>query len=224
MIFVGDGALLWRAVSHALAQGHAVDLVVTRGRTAAPAAAREVAVRTTDDVDAVADEVHRACSDGVVWSIDNPMLFGDAVLGGALTVYNIHGGPLPAYRGLPVATVAYAILHDETEFAATLHRVGPGIDTGAVVAVDRFPIEPDDVFEDVMGELVEACHRLFVAHLDAALAGRLEAHPQPDGPGGYYGAKAVRRLPEHRDHPNYERATDVGMFVDFFPEAAATWQ
>lgn len=224
MIFVGDGALLWRAVRHAVDRGHAVDMVCAGGRAAAPASVSGVDVRTTDGIDRLAGEMHTACTDGLVWSIDNRFLFGEPVLSGDLVVYNIHGGPLPGYRGVPLATVAYAILNDEPEFAATLHRVDPGIDTGPVVAEDRFPIAPDDVFEDVMAELVEACHRLFVENLDAAVAGTMTTLPQPDGPSGYYGNKAVGRVPEHRDAPNYERATDLGMFEDFFPDAAAAWR
>jgi methionyl-tRNA formyltransferase len=224
VIFVGDGALLWRAVRHAVDRGHAVDMVCTGGLAAAPASVSGVDVRTTDRIDPLAGEIHAACTDGLVWSTDNRFLFGEPVLSGDVVVYNIHGGPLPGYRGVPLATVAYAILNDEPEFAATLHRVDPGIDTGPVVAEDRFPIDPEDVFEDVMAELVEACHRLFVENLDAAVAGTLTTRPQPDGPSGYYGNKAVGRVPDHRDDPNYERATDLGMFEDFFPDAAAAWR
>ena len=36
MIFVGDGALLWRAVRHARADGHPVDLVCHGPRTTPP--------------------------------------------------------------------------------------------------------------------------------------------------------------------------------------------
>lgn len=224
MIFVGDGALLWRAVRHAVEDGRTVDLVCTGGRSAAPAGVGDLDVRTVDAIGPLGPEIHRACSDGLVWSIDNRFLFGPEVLAGDLTVYNIHGGPLPGYRGLPLATVAHAILNDEQEFGATLHRVDPGIDTGPVVAVERFPIDSDDVFEDVMVELMEACHRLFTGHLEAAVGGRLVAHPQPDGPSAYFGSKAVASVPEHRDNPNYERATDLGMFEDFYPDAAAAWR
>lgn len=223
MIFVGDGALLWRAVRHVRAQGHQVDLVCTPGRTEPEPG---VPVRTVGDragLAAAGPEITAACSDGLVWSLDNPLLFGPELLGGDLTVLNVHGGALPAYRGLPVACVAWAILQGETEFAATLHRVDAGVDTGPVIAERRFPIAPDDVFEDVMAELVEACHGLFTDHLDDAVAGRLTGRPQPEGPGGYYGSRAVAELARHRDHPEYERATELGVYADFFPAAAAAW-
>ncbi|MGI5132089.1 formyltransferase family protein [Pseudonocardia sp. CA-107938] len=222
MIFIGDGSLLWRAVHHARDAGFAVDLVCTGGRTPVPPA-EQVPVRLVTRADVPGAELRALATDGVVWSIDNPFILDAPLLRSGLRVYNIHGGPLPAYRGIPMATVAYAILNGETEFAATLHEVDERIDTGPVLAERRFPIGPDDVFEDVMVELVEACHQLFVEHLEAAVAGTLTGRPQPAEPSGYYGAAAMRGLSAHRDHPRYARATDLGLFEDFYPDLAEAW-
>ncbi|MCF7549500.1 formyltransferase family protein [Pseudonocardia sp. WMMC193] len=224
MIFVGDGALLWRAVDHARRSGYAVDGVCTSVGGDRPPWAESVTVHETTDVNLLADELKAASTDGVVWSIDNRFLFRAPLLGTGLRIYNVHGGPLPQYRGLPLALVAHAILNGETEFAATLHEVDAGIDTGPVVDEERFPVEPDDVFEDVMLNLVEACHRLFVRAADAVAADRLPRGERRPGPGGYYGRRALTEFVRHRAHPNYVRATDLGMFEDFFPEAAAAWR
>jgi methionyl-tRNA formyltransferase len=223
VIFIGDGSLLWRAVQHARDAGLAVDLACTGGRTPVPPSAEPVPVRLISRTDAPGAELHALATDGVVWSIDNPFILGAPLLRSGLRVYNIHGGPLPGYRGIPMATVAYAILNGETEFAATLHEVDERIDTGPVLAERRFPIGPRDGFEDVMVELVEACHQLFVDHLDAAIAGTLTGRPQPAAPSGYYGREAIRRLGAQRDHPRYARATDLGLFEDFYPELAEAW-
>lgn len=225
MIFVGGGALLWRAVRHARERGHEVDLVCTwPGGSAPDAAGTPSLVRETSDINALAGELRAASSDGAVFSIDNRLIFRAPVLDLGLRIYNVHGGPLPGYRGLPLAMVAYAILNGEREYGVTLHEVDAGIDTGAVLAEERFPIAPDDCLEDVMLEVVEGCHRLFVDHLDAVLAGRLTARAQPPGRGRYYGLRALHELAEHRSHPHYARATDLGMFADFYPEAAEAWR
>jgi methionyl-tRNA formyltransferase len=219
MIFVGNGALLWRAVAHAKAAGQPVDLVVT-----GPGAPhRDPAAVDTHDVNAVARDIDAASSDGIIWSIDNAFVFRAPVLELDQRIYNVHGGPLPAYRGLPLATVAHALLNDEPEYGATLHQVDAGLDTGPVIDECRFPIAPDDVFEDVMLATIDACHELFVDNLDDVAAGRCTPRPQPDGPSGYYGLHAARQLHRHRDNPRYARATDLGLFADFYPEAAAAW-
>lgn len=226
MIFVGHGALLWRAVRHTRDRRHTIDLVCTEpGALPADPGVAADRVRHTSDVNELAAEIGTACTDGVVWSIDNRFVFREPVLGLGLRILNVHGGPLPGYRGLPLGTVAYAILNGETEFAATLHEVDAGLDTGSVIAEDRFPVADDDVFEDVMMELVEASHRVFVDNLDAVLVGGAPARSQPEGEGGYYGLRALRSLrTTHGDHPNFERATDLGLFEDFYPEAAAAWR
>src|SRR5207245_1161816 len=141
------------------------------------------------------------------------------VLGTGLRILNVNGGPLPGYRGLPLATVAYAVLHGETEFAATLHEVGPdvdaGIDTGPVLAEERFPVEPDAGFEDVMLDLVEAAHLVFADNLDPIVRGTAGPGVSAVGTPGYFGLREARALPEHRDHPRYAQATDLGMLEDF---------
>jgi methionyl-tRNA formyltransferase len=225
VIFVGGGALLGRALRHARDRGHRVDLVCTWPGGSPPGAVVEPSlVRETSDINALAGELRAACDDGVIFSIDNKLIFRAPVLDLGLRIYNIHGGPLPGYRGLPLAMVAYAILGGERQYGVSLHEVEAGVDTGAVLAERRFPVASDDGFEDVMLQVVEACHRLFVDNLDAVLAGRLTARRQPPGQSHYYGLRALRELSRHRAHPNYARATDLGMFADFYPEAAEAWR
>ncbi len=224
MIFVGDGALLWRAVRHAADRGHAVDLVCSGPRTEPPPGFPVRRVTGGRELDALADELKTACTDGTVWSIDNPFLFRAGLLGTGLRILNVHGGPLPGYRGLPLATVAYAVLHGEPEFAATLHEVDGGVDTGPVLAEHRFPVDPDAGFEDVMLDLLEAAHAVFADNLDPVLQGTAGPAVPTAGPPGYFGLREARALPEHRSHPRYAQASDLGMFEDFYPEAAEAWR
>lgn len=227
MIFVGDGALLWRAVRYALDRGHTVDAVCHGPRSAVPDGVPPlVVVHEVADgaaLDALAGDLTARCSDGLLWSLDNPFLLRDGLLGSGLRLLNVHGGPLPGYRGLPLATVAYAILHGEQEFAATLHEIEAGIDTGPVLAESRFPIDDDAVFEDVMIDLVDAAHEVFTEHLDAVVAGSGPTPYRPDGVPGYYGLAEARAITGMRDHPRYARATELGFFADVWPEAAQAW-
>ncbi len=56
--------------------------------------------------------------------------------------FNLHPGPLPRYAGLNAPS--WAIYHGEERHGVTVHRMEPGIDTGAIVYEKRFPIRPQD--------------------------------------------------------------------------------
>ena len=64
---------------------------------------------------------------------------------------NVHGGILPEYRGGHVMN--WAIINGERESAATLHYIDAGIDTGPVIAEQRFPIEWRDDITSVQARL-----------------------------------------------------------------------
>ncbi|WP_030299677.1 formyltransferase family protein [Streptomyces katrae] len=221
MIFVGDGALLRRAVAHAAAQGHPVDLVCCEDPQDA-AGARHLHVPASDDVNAHADALAQVCTDGVVWSLNNRRIFRAPLLSGGLRILNIHNGLLPRHRGLPSVAVLFALLNGEREYGATLHEVDAGIDTGRVLAVRRFPVAPDARHFQVMLRGVRACQALFEETLPAvAAAAALPPPPAPAGPSAYYGTRALARLADHRGHPAYAAATDLGPFAAHAPELAA---
>ncbi|AXE28141.1 hypothetical protein C0216_32130 (plasmid) [Streptomyces globosus] len=225
MIFVGEGALLRRAVSHAAAGGHRVDLVCSSDPLDAAAAGPGTAHLAAADVNAAAADLAAACTDGVVWSVNNRQVFRAPVLSLGLRIVNVHNGLLPQHRGLPSAAVVFALLHGDTEYGATVHEVDAGIDTGPVLAEQRFPIGPADRFHEVMLRGVRACQALFEQTLPAVAAGERPpaARPNPPaaaGPGAYYGRRALARLGEHRGSPSFARATDLGPFAVHAPEVA----
>ncbi|WP_406511446.1 formyltransferase family protein [Streptomyces sp. NBC_00161] len=221
MIFVGDGALLRRAVAHAAAQGHPVDLVCCEDPQDA-SGARHLHVPAPDDINTQADVLAQACSDGMVWSLNNRRIFRAPLLSRGLRILNIHNGLLPRHRGLPSVAVLFALLNGEHEYGATLHEVDAGIDTGRVLAEHRFPIAPDARHFQVMLRGVRACQALFEETLPAVAAGAaLRPAPAPAGPSAYYGTRDLARLADHRDHPAYDAATDLGPFAAHAPELAA---
>jgi methionyl-tRNA formyltransferase len=56
--------------------------------------------------------------------------------------YNLHPGPLPRYAGLNAPS--WAIYNGEESHGVTVHRMEAGIDTGAVVFEEPFPIKAQD--------------------------------------------------------------------------------
>ncbi|WP_328787330.1 MULTISPECIES: formyltransferase family protein [unclassified Streptomyces] len=218
MIFVGEGALLRRAVTHAATRGHPVDLVCSADPL--DAAAADAPHLAAADVNAHADTLARASTDGIVWSLNNRQIFREPLLRtDGLRILNIHNGLLPRHRGLPSVAVLFALLHGDTEYGATAHEVDAGIDTGPVLAEHRFPVGPEDRYHQVMLRGIRACQALFEQILPAVTtATALPARAASAQPSAYYGLRALDRLDTYRDHPAYPRATDLGPFAAHAPE------
>ncbi|WP_159502142.1 formyltransferase family protein [Microbacterium sp. 18062] len=219
MILVGSGALVWRAADHAASAGKTVDAVIHPRGEVVPARAARFECVGTDDVNGVADVIDAVSSDRLVCSTGNPFIFREPVLELGLTIVNVHGAPLPGYRGLPVVAAAFAILRAEVEFGVTLHRVDAGIDTGAVIERRMFPMPADVTLEELSMAVTQACHDIFMANL-----GDLDRPPAPEGPpavsGEYFGRKRLASIGDHRGNPNFARAIELGVLGDYYPEYA----
>lgn len=82
---------------------------------------------------------------------------------------NFHPGP-PEYPGIGCTNFA---LYDQVRtFGVTCHHMAPRVDTGAVIAVDRFPVLPTDS----VASLTQRCYAhiagLFYQIVDGILAGK----------------------------------------------------
>jgi len=112
-------------------------------------------------------------------------------------VVNFHGGPLPEMRGVHNAN--HAIISGRDQFAATLHYMDEGIDTGPVIAKRYFPIGPHDTAFDVFQNTQKMLWCLFRSNIDAILEDREQAMPQQAltqqcGPPKYFDATALEAL------------------------------
>ena len=119
----------------------------------------------------------------LVWSY--PMLLPPELTGlAAMGAFNIHSGKLPEYRGGHV--MMWALINGETESAATLHRIDAGIDTGPVVAEERFAIEWDDDIASLQGKLAVAGTALLTKWWPALAGGTAPQTPQDESRARYY--------------------------------------
>ena len=84
---------------------------------------------------------------------------------------NIHPSLLPKYRGL--RTHARALEAGDAEHGASVHFVVPELDAGAVIAQASMPMLPGDDPQTLAQRLLPLEHRLLVAVLRLAAAGRL---------------------------------------------------
>lgn len=89
---------------------------------------------------------------------------------------NLHMAPLPEYRGCNQFT--FAIIDGKKEFGTTLHVMDEGIDSGAILAEERFPV-PDNCFVNELYELtLVASRKLFENKIGAILLGKTTPIPQ----------------------------------------------
>ena len=107
-------------------------------------------VRSVRDftADELVEELRENSVDLVV-SVSYNWIFSQKLIDAVpLGIINTHNAPLPNYRGLMPAF--WQLLHDESESAATVHRVVKEIDAGEVLGRAPVPIEKDDTWERLL--------------------------------------------------------------------------
>ena len=93
-----------------------------------------------------------------------------------LGAVNLHVSLLPKFRG--AAPMQRAIMAGETETGVTVMYMDEGLDTGDIVAVRKFPINPDDDFEAIYNKSCEIGSALLSATLTEIFEGRATRTPQ----------------------------------------------
>jgi methionyl-tRNA formyltransferase len=122
-----------------------------------------------------------------------PRLIREPILSlGRIGCLNFHPAPLPDFRGVGGFNVA--ILEGLGEWGVSCHFVDEHLDTGDLVEVERFKIDPDtetafSLDLESGGRLVE----LFTRTMDRALAGE-ELPRTPQGDGRYVSREEFERL------------------------------
>jgi methionyl-tRNA formyltransferase len=123
---------------------------------------------------------------------------------------NVHASLLPRWRG--AAPIQRAILAGDSMTGVTIMQMEQGLDTGAMLASARVPVE-DKTSGELHAELAEIGARLMVETL--AQLGRLKAEPQPEL-GATYAPKidkAEARIDWSRSAEQIER--EVRAFAPF---------
>jgi methionyl-tRNA formyltransferase len=103
-----------------------------------------------------------------------------------LGAINIHASLLPRWRG--AAPIQRAILAGDAETGITIMQIEAGLDTGAMLAQQRIPIEAGANSQQLHDQLAQLGAELLLATLRLAEDGRLRPKPQSDQ-GVSYAAK-----------------------------------
>jgi len=101
---------------------------------------------------------------------------------GRVGCLNFHPAPLPDFRGLGGYNVA--ILEGVEEWGVSCHFVDERFDTGDLVEVERFPIDPDETAFSLDLRSQARLVGLFRRVIERVMAGE-ELQRTPQGPGRY---------------------------------------
>jgi methionyl-tRNA formyltransferase len=106
-------------------------------------------------------------------------LLPEALLGiPRLGMINVHGSILPRWRG--AAPVHRAVISGDSETGITIMRVVKELDAGAMLAIRRRPIGPDETSVEVEHDLARIGADLLIETVDALAIGSLTETPQPE--------------------------------------------
>ena len=105
-------------------------------------------------------------------------------------VINLHGGPLPEYRG--GSPLNWQILRGETSIGFSILFTDEGVDTGPLLGTDRLELGPDETIDSVVERSLPRFERLLLEVLEGLRAGTLEPQPQDPSRACYF----AKRLPE----------------------------
>jgi methionyl-tRNA formyltransferase len=95
-------------------------------------------------------------------------------------VLGLHASLLPRYRGN--APLVWALLNGENEAGVSLFRMEEGMDTGDLLAQERFPLGPDETIADALAKAETASLAALREALPGLLAGQPRFRPQaPEG-------------------------------------------
>ncbi|MDD5323952.1 MAG: methionyl-tRNA formyltransferase [Polaromonas sp.] len=90
---------------------------------------------------------------------------------------NIHASLLPRWRG--AAPIHRAIEAGDAETGVTIMQMDAGLDTGAILLMEKLPIQPTDTTGTLQGRLAALGGRLIVEALELARRSRLKPVTQP---------------------------------------------
>jgi len=99
---------------------------------------------------------------------------------------NVHTSLLPKYRG--AAPIQWAIANGDAETGVTIMKMDAGLDTGAVLSVQRTPIEAADDSQRLHDRLAQLGAQLLTETIPDYVAEKIRPQPQP-AEGSTYAAK-----------------------------------
>ena len=160
----------------------------------------------------------REINPDLIWVHAYPMkLYSEILNIPRLGGLNIHGAPLPAYRGSN--PTQWALLNNETESGVTLHEMSENFDEGAIVAQKLFPILFEETWVDVHNRMEQATAEMIQKVLPTILKGEWESRPQDESRASYFGRRKPEDGESHWDWPEVKIYNVIRALVKPHPGA-----
>lgn len=93
-------------------------------------------------------------------------------------ILNLHPSLLPRHRG--ATPIPASILAGDEETGVSLFRMDPGMDTGALVAAERTPLDPGEDAPHLEARLARMAAALVTRIIGPYLRGEIAPRPQPE--------------------------------------------
>ena len=130
---------------------------------------------------------------------------------------NIHASLLPRWRG--AAPIQRAILAGDTETGVTIMQMDEGLDTGAILMLDKIKITRETTGESLHDKLSEAGSVLIIRALEALVKGAIKPIEQLDD-----GVTYAKKLKRSEGHINWrEPAADIERLIRAFTPWPGSW-
>lgn len=216
LAFVGDESLVVACAEIAGNAGAETVAILSRNRLVLDAA-RQFGIESVDlgELPDVVVALQQFDFDVLVSAANRHILPSEALAQAELAV-NFHDGPLPGYAGLNVTT--WAIENGESEHGVTWHLMTDDVDSGAVVASDRFAVGNDDTAFALNTRCYEAATATFADVASSLAGGAIVARPQTPGETKMYRRRdrpvaVIDPRGSCTDQVRHARALDVGSRV-----------
>jgi len=183
MYFVGNGALLERAIKFAIKKEIKIDFVILQSESVIIKKLfnLEIPYLVSNNVNLDLSNVLISKFQSDILLVNCSTIIDNKLLRTNNNFFNIHNGIVQKYRGIAEICVFAAICNGEKEYGATLQRLIPDalIDSGPIVDQRIFAISDSDTFFTVFLKSVENCLKLLEFNLERIITKQFHANSVP---------------------------------------------
>jgi methionyl-tRNA formyltransferase len=106
--------------------------------------------------------------------------------------YNFHPGILPQQRGSGICS--WVLINNEKEMGITLHKIDKGIDSGDVIHIHKFAVQPEDTANSLFMKAESIIFQMFMDWFHDLLNERYVATPQDESKAKIYYRRDLERF------------------------------
>tara|TARA_Y100000590_G_scaffold466302_1_gene641197 strand:+ start:7640 stop:8653 length:1014 start_codon:yes stop_codon:yes gene_type:complete len=118
---------------------------------------------------------------------------------------NFHDGPLPKYAGL--YSSSWAIVNKEKKHGVCWHKIEKGIDTGDIIAENKFPIKNSDTSYDVDIKGILLGIKLFQKIIQQLNNDKIKFKKQNLSQRSYYGAQHLKKF--YKKYKGFDKKPNI---------------